>query len=164
MGYSENCLPKALAELGHEVHLVASDCQVYANSPFYEEVYEPHLGPKFVTCGESEWDGYRLYRLSHRFDRIGRTWIVGLAKRLARIRPEIVQTFDYANPSSIVAARLRRRLGYKLFFEAHRHVSVCEPAREWPGLKIRARWLFYAATKGRWTSNRAEKCYSISPD
>ena len=48
MGYIENCLPKALALLGHEVHVVSSTAQVYFNSPDYKEVYEPFLGKIIV--------------------------------------------------------------------------------------------------------------------
>ncbi|HEY8870344.1 MAG TPA: hypothetical protein VIM30_13275 [Candidatus Limnocylindrales bacterium] len=35
MDYSENCLPKALASLGPEAHLVSSDGQPYFDSPGY---------------------------------------------------------------------------------------------------------------------------------
>jgi hypothetical protein len=31
MGYSENCLPRALAALGHEVHLITTVFNVYGN-------------------------------------------------------------------------------------------------------------------------------------
>jgi hypothetical protein len=40
MGYAENCLPKALASLGHEVHLITSNVQPYFNSPNYRETYD----------------------------------------------------------------------------------------------------------------------------
>ena len=36
MGYAENCLPKALAELGHDIHVVTSTAQVYFNTKFYK--------------------------------------------------------------------------------------------------------------------------------
>ena len=65
MGYSENCLPKALAALGHEVHLVTSDAQVYFDSPFYAETYEPFIGPPVVPTGVRDHDGYVLHRLPH---------------------------------------------------------------------------------------------------
>jgi len=48
MGYSENCLPKALASLGHEVHLVTTEAQVYYNQPTYRATYEPFIGPPIV--------------------------------------------------------------------------------------------------------------------
>ena len=44
MGYIENCLPKTLAELGHNVHVVSSTAQVYYNDPFYEKTYAHYLG------------------------------------------------------------------------------------------------------------------------
>ncbi len=57
MGYAENCLPKALAALGHEVHLVTSIGQVYFNSPSYSATYEEFLGPAVVPAGVKAWDG-----------------------------------------------------------------------------------------------------------
>ena len=48
MGYAENALPKALAELGHEVHVLTSDAQPYFDSPDYAATYEPFIGPGLV--------------------------------------------------------------------------------------------------------------------
>ena len=46
MGYTENCLPRALAGRGHEVHVVASTFNVYGNDPLYDETYREFLGPR----------------------------------------------------------------------------------------------------------------------
>ena len=54
MGYSENFFPKALAALGHDVHVISSTAQVYFNSPMYEKTYRKHLGPAITqTWGET---------------------------------------------------------------------------------------------------------------
>ncbi len=45
MGYSENNLPKALASLGHEVHVITSNLNVYGTSSDYPKNYESFLGP-----------------------------------------------------------------------------------------------------------------------
>lgn len=44
MGYTENCLPKALVELGHEVDVITSNLNVYGNDEDYKETYEAFLG------------------------------------------------------------------------------------------------------------------------
>ena len=54
MGYSENCLAKAMASLNHEVHVIASDLQVYGNKKNYKSTYEQFLGPKVQELGSKE--------------------------------------------------------------------------------------------------------------
>ena len=63
MGYIENCLPKSLAKLGHEVHVIASTAQVYYNIPEYSSVYEPFLGKNIQDEKVSNIDGYTLHRI-----------------------------------------------------------------------------------------------------
>ena len=57
MGYTDNMLPKYLAKLGHEVHLITSNGQIYFNSPEYSEVYEDALGGSNcrMWCKEKRW-------------------------------------------------------------------------------------------------------------
>ncbi|HUK81174.1 MAG TPA: glycosyltransferase family 4 protein [Verrucomicrobiae bacterium] len=163
MGYSENCLPKALASLGPEVHLLTANVQPYFNSPSYRETYKPFLGPGIVDCVVKKLDGYTLHRLPHA------TWcggvhIRGLSSELLDLRPDVVQTFAAGGWTTYHAARAQRRLGYKFFTEQHCHASV------YPGVNLRARlhgtWqrLIVSPTMGRWVSSVTQKCYPISPD
>ena len=48
MGYADNCLPKALAKFGDEVHLVSSD--LHPDFPNYKETYEAFIGPRQQAC------------------------------------------------------------------------------------------------------------------
>jgi glycosyltransferase involved in cell wall biosynthesis len=161
MGYSENCLPKALAALGHEVHLVTSDAQPYFNLPTYSQTYEPFLGPAIVRQETKVLDGYLLHRLPHTIV-AGRPGIRGLGRRLADIRPEIVQTFDAMSPTTIEAAWRQTKLGYRLFLETHLHASVFEPDRR--RRHQNHLWAIYRATIGRLVVSRTTKMYPISQD
>src|SRR5436190_1427792 len=49
MGYTENCLSKALASLGHEIHLVTSTFNVYGNEPLDDQTYRGFPGPRHVA-------------------------------------------------------------------------------------------------------------------
>jgi glycosyltransferase involved in cell wall biosynthesis len=163
MGYAENCLPKALASLGQEVHLITTNLQPYFNSPNYRETYEPFLGPAVVECGVKSTDGYTLHRLPHIAHR-GRPRIRGLSAELRALRPDIVQTFEAGGWTIYEAAWERRRTGYRLFLETHEHASV------YPGSSWRARthgvWQRFAVapTVSQWVSHVIQKCYPISPD
>jgi glycosyltransferase involved in cell wall biosynthesis len=163
MGYAENCLPKALASLGHEVHLITSNCQTYFNSPIYKETYEPFIGPGIVACESRELDGYILHRLPYGQWR-GRLRIQGLRDKLAHLRPEIVQTFDVISLTTLEAAISKPSVGYKLFLESHLHASVFSLALSKGSLRDRIYWLLYSKTFGWLVNIHAEKCYSISPD
>src|SRR4051812_24408510 len=80
MGYSENCLSKALASLGHDVHLVTSTFNVYGNLPQYDEIYREFLGPRQMEPGSRSVDGYRVHRLESKVV-AGYVWIRGLTNK-----------------------------------------------------------------------------------
>lgn len=93
MGYIENCLPKALTHLGHEVHVISSTAQVYFNDPIYDVSYKTFLGDSTVKKEVKEVNGYTLYRLP--FVTIRKKIIIkGLHEKLKEIKPDVVQTFD----------------------------------------------------------------------
>jgi glycosyltransferase involved in cell wall biosynthesis len=163
MGYAENCLPKAFATLGHEVHLITTDAQVYFDSPDYASTYEPFIGPPIVPTGEKSVDRYTLHRLPHRRWR-GRLRIEGLYGKLNLIRPDIVQTFEVSNLSTLEASVAQPRLRYKLFLESHVHASVF--GADWRAVSMKRRLLreAYRDTVGAYVSGRSQRCYPISED
>ena len=155
MGYAENCLPKAVATLGHDVHVVSANVQPYWDSPSYSSTYQSFLGPPVVAAGDSVLDGVRLHRLPH--GRLaGRLRIQGLLGKLRVLRPDVVQTFEVAALSSYEAAIGRPVLGYRLFAESHLHASVFGDKPRWQ--MQAARWC------GRAMGLVVERCYAISSD
>jgi glycosyltransferase involved in cell wall biosynthesis len=166
MGYSENCLPKALASLGHEVHLVTSDAQIYFDTPTYKATYEPFIGPPLVPRGVKQHDGYTLHRLAigrdHPLWRSGR-YIKSLIPNLRSIKPDIVQTLDVDCQSTRDIALARRLIGCRLFLEAHTHASVY--SKSGPPRNVVARaWAIFSAGLRHLASAASEKCYAISND
>lgn len=158
MGYAENCLPKALAALGHDVHLVTSNVQPYFNSPGYKETYEPFIGSGVQPCGLEQFDGYTLHRLPYARWR-GRLRIEGLLGTLRSLRPAVVQTFDCISPSTIEAAVGSIMMGYKLFLESHVHASVFHPP-----LSRFDKSAIYTKIIGKFTGAASKRCYPISVD
>jgi glycosyltransferase involved in cell wall biosynthesis len=167
MGYAENCLPKAMAALGAEVHVVTSNVQVYFDSPSYKETYEPFIGPPLVDCGVKPLDGYTLHRLPYAVAKHGpwrdRLYIRRLAEKLVALRPDVVQTFDVASPTTHIAALTRVVAAYQLFLETHVHASVFAAPPPPVGIRHRAA-AFALRTLQRITSASCVKCYPISTD
>jgi len=165
MGYAENCLPKALASLGHEVHLVTSNVQVYFDSPNYKEIYEPFIGPPVVPCETKQLDGYTLHRLPYTRWR-GRLRIQGLLAKLRSLRPQIVQTFDAWSVTTYEAALAKPVLRYKLFTGNHICASVFPLANGTAvmGKRARVKWFATVSRPGRLVSYLTEKCYPATVD
>lgn len=157
MGYSENCLPKALASLGHDVHLITTNAQVYCNSLDYGKVYEPFIGPSLVDVGRKDWDGYSLYRIPYGGGRMG---IKEFVRTLREIKPDIVQVLDPRLLSTFTAAFLAKNIGYKLFLLSSRHASVSAIPH---GLGKAISW-FRVGVPGSIVGHIAEKCYAVSKD
>jgi glycosyltransferase involved in cell wall biosynthesis len=163
MGYSENCLPKALAALGHEVHVITSDAQPYFNTAGYAATYEPFIGPGLVQTGTKVFDGYTLHRMPHGWRR-GRFRIPGLRDVLTRIQPDIVQAFEVANLTTFEAAWAQASIGYRLFTESHVHASVVGARASAGSLRHRLVEWAYDTFALRLIDARTERCYPISAD
>ena len=163
MGYVENCLPKALASLGHEVHVISSNVQTYFNYPFYKETYEPFIGPGIVSCITKRLNGYTLHRLPFEMC-MGHLRIKGLAKALAALRPHIVQTLDIQSLSTYWAALGRPLLGYKLFLETTVLASVFPFATKRDITKRERFGMIAYEALGRFVSLLSERCYAATID
>jgi len=162
MGYSENCLPKALAALGHDVHLVTSNAQIYYNLPNYKKIYEPFLGPPLVSCGTRKIDGFTLYRLPFSILR-NYIWVKGLISIVKQIQPAIVQSFDPNSLGTLKLALYQSSLQYKLFTESHIHASVITATGTKRGWTQLLKSHLQKAI-GRRISRQSTMCYSISQD
>lgn len=164
MGYADRFLGRELLRLGVDVHLVTSNGQPYFRNRDYDAIYAQHFGPPTVPCGSyRNKDGVVVHRLPHAFYR-GQLRIAGLGEKLAELRPDVVQVFDFRAWSTYEAAWHRIRLGYHLFLEAHVHASVFAPARRQPAVRERARIKLLVKPLGKFLSAQSERCYAISPD
>jgi glycosyltransferase involved in cell wall biosynthesis len=162
MGYAENFLPAYLARLGHEVHLIAGNIKPYFNDPRYDEIYAKFNGDAIVTCGQECINGFTLHRLPHKVI-FGKIYICGLFKKLNKISPDIVQTFDNFGFGVFIIALLKYKFNYQLFLETHLHASVMRtdkvPKFLMPLLKY-----IYKHTAGKIISSASIKNYPISKD
>ena len=123
MGYIENCLPKALTFLGHEVHVISSTAQVNYNDPIYNETFSKFLGPAIVSECKKEFNGYTLYRLP--FKVVQRKIIIkGLNELIHEIKPDIVQTFDPIAFVNLQLVHAKFYTKFKLFTANHTTFSV----------------------------------------
>jgi len=165
MGYSENCLSRALAKLGHEVHVVASTYNVYGSEPLYEETYRAFLGPAKTTAGARVVDGYTVHRLDAGL-LSGYVDIHGLNSKVRKLAPDIVHSLEVASLQTYRLATLRPRARFKLFTETHQTLSVMKPyMRQRNGQLLRRAGYRLTRTLPSFLASLAiEKCYAVTPD
>jgi glycosyltransferase involved in cell wall biosynthesis len=164
MGYTENCLPRALAALGHDVHVVTTVFNVYGNEPTYAKTYESFLGPSRVRAGTTTVDGYRVHRLDAR-TAAGYVFSPALAAKVREIAPDVVHSLEIASLPTYQLALLRLVCRFALFCETHQHMSVVRPFLKKPGSVLRK--VAYRLTRTwptRLASLAVERCYAIAPD
>jgi glycosyltransferase involved in cell wall biosynthesis len=165
MGYTENCLPRSLAALGHDVHVLTSGLNVYGNTAEYDRTYRQFLGDADQGVRSFQTDGYTVHRLKHRL-LAGYVLIEGLLRKLRGLRPDVVHCTEIASLQTYLLALARPFLGYRLFAETHQHMSVVKPWLKQPQgqfLKRTGYWLTRTAPT-RLASLAVERCYAIAPD
>lgn len=166
MGYIGNMLPKYLARFGADVHYITMDLPHYFQSGMSASSYGQFSGTDVVKPGTVESvDGYTLHGLAHR-SRLGQMGYVGLADKLASIRPDVVHSLLAIGWPPLEAAFLSRRQGFRLFTANHTTASVfplAQPGR--PSLDpALARNLVTRYLPGRFISLHTTKCYAATRD
>lgn len=165
MGYTENCLPKSLAALGHDVHVIASNLNVYGNSADYGRTYQAFLGPADQGAKRISIDGYIVHRLQSR-NIAGYIYIESLTAKVREIAPDVVHCTEIASLQSFVLAAAKPFLGFKYFAETHQHLSVIKPFLRQPnGFLVKRAIYWLTRTLPTFLASLAvEKCYAIAPD
>jgi glycosyltransferase involved in cell wall biosynthesis len=165
MGYTENCLPRALAVLGHEVHVITSCYNVYGNESAYKDTYQSFLGPAIQKMCTYESDGYMVHRLKTR-SISNYVWMQGMREKIKMLSPDVVHCLEIASIPSFLLALCKPFMRYKLFCETHQHLSVVRPyLKEGGGHFIKRLGYWMTRTfPTKLASLAVEKCYAIAPD
>jgi glycosyltransferase involved in cell wall biosynthesis len=165
MGYSENCLSKALAKLGHDVHVVTSTYNVYGSEPLYEATYREFLGPPLTAVGTRRIDGYTVHRLETSLIS-GYVNIRGLAAKVRELSPDIVHSLEVASLPTYKLAGLKPFARFKLFTETHQTLSVMRPYMRQPNGHYleRAAYRLTRTVPSFLASLSIEACYAVTPD
>lgn len=165
MGYTENCLPRALAGMGHDVHVVTSTYNVYGNEPLYDQTYRGFLGSHQLAPGSTRVDGYQLHRLDAALFS-GYVNMKGLVGKVAALAPDIVHSTEIASLQTFALAAHTPLASYKLFCETHQTMSsmkqhITQANGAW------FRKAVYRVTRTLPTflaSLAVETCYAVTPD
>ena len=164
MGYLENVLPKYLAQQGAQVEVVASSLPPEHRQAASESTYQDFVNKRppgiYPTL-----DGFRVHILPAT-KVAGHIRLAKLGKKLASLRPDVVQTMTPIGWIAVDAAWYRLTLGYRLFSGCHYHASVF-PLAQRPSNMLSPAYLksFLQRTiHGRLASAVTEKYYAISPD
>ncbi|MBK9593255.1 MAG: glycosyltransferase family 4 protein [Crocinitomicaceae bacterium] len=136
MGYITNCLPKALAKRGHEVHVIAPNLQAYFNDPDYESTYREFLGPPVTELREKVIDGFILHRLPHAMYKTEPYYKKGLHKKLREIKPDVVQVFHVDSIICWQVCLSKIILGFKMYGANHVLRSVFPLEKNWNKLSL----------------------------
>lgn len=164
MGYVENCLPKALVHLGHDVHVISSTYNVYATSKSYKSIYEPFLGPPNAAAGDFQIDGFTLHRLPSLRSR-GTFKLKGLYHLLHDLAPDVIQVFDLVANSSLISAFFCYKKKIPLFTTHHATESSFPLAhKSFINHFKRIKWFYRKTIYGRFVSIVSRKSYPPTID
>jgi glycosyltransferase involved in cell wall biosynthesis len=166
MGYIENCLPKAMAKRGHEVHLITSTGKVYFNDPVYKSTYEKFFGPPIEPVGRYSLPGnVTHHRLDFRLIQ-NTIYFKGLRKVLEDIQPDVVHMWDVVSPYTLQFFLLRRKFNYVVYTGNHYVLSVLKVHNEWNNWlsPLKWKWLFLKVIPGKILSGYYRRCYAATVD
>lgn len=161
MGYSDLFLCNALANAGHEVHLISSQYQLQPE--FYNGNYEAFLGQREQPTGCKKFEQILIHRLhAEEGWKLFRTQ--RLISKIKEILPDIVVSLESIKFDTFKLALAKPFLKYKLYTEDHVHLSVFPPAHQKLSLWKKLKFFVYRQTIARFLNCSIEKCYVIAPD
>jgi glycosyltransferase involved in cell wall biosynthesis len=166
MGYLESSLPKYMARLGIETHVVTMDLPPYYWIGDFSKTYGGFDDSAELLPGVVErYDGYTLHVLAHE-KLAGYMRMIGLREKLKSIGPDIVQTMSPIGWIPLEASFYKLALGYKLFTACHTTASIFPLAtrKSYWWNRERLRCVLLRTLPGRFTSFFAEKSYGATVD
>jgi glycosyltransferase involved in cell wall biosynthesis len=166
MGYIGNLLPRHLARLGIDVHVITCDLPPYHSLKDFASTYGSFSAKGVAPAGTREaYDGFTLHTLPHQ-RLAGYVRMIGLARLLGALRPDVVQTLAHLGWIPLEAAALRARFGYALLTGSHTTASVFPLASRKPSLvdPELLRCYLTRTLPGRLVSTQIEKCYGATVD
>jgi glycosyltransferase involved in cell wall biosynthesis len=165
MGYIQTILPKYFARQGHEVHVITMPFPPYYLLRDFKETYGQFTGEEPIVPGTTESvNGYTLHVVAAE-RKLGYMRMVGLQRKLAEIRPDIVQTWVSVGWIALDAARMKRKCGYKLFSGNHNTMSTGHESLALGGsLRKRTKRFVTRFLPGRYSSYAVERCYAVTVD
>jgi glycosyltransferase involved in cell wall biosynthesis len=166
MGYIENCLPRAMAKRGHEVHIITSTGKVYFNDPMYKRTYEKFFGPPIEEPGVYPLSGnVKLHRLEF-VSILNTLYFKNLKSTLSQIRPDVVHMWDVVTPFSLQFFFLKNRFNYSLYTGNHYVLSVLDVHRQWNNWfsLLKYKWIFLKILPGKILQKFYLRCYAATTD
>ncbi|NMB92557.1 MAG: glycosyltransferase family 4 protein [Parcubacteria group bacterium] len=88
LGYQEVFLAKEQAKLGHEVIVVTSNR--YAPVLYVNKAAESILGSRIRRSGFFIEEDIKVWRLKTLFEFSSRVWMIGLAKKILELKPDVI--------------------------------------------------------------------------
>jgi glycosyltransferase involved in cell wall biosynthesis len=166
MGYLDTLLPKYLARLGVDAHVVTMDLPPYYQMASHREVFGSFQPSAELRPGAiDKLDGYTLHVLGHK-ETMGYMRMIGMGDKLASIRPDIVQTTAAIGWLPLDAMFWKMKLGYKLFTGNHNAASTFPLAKQRASFldPEMLRCMMTRYLPGRMVSLFTEQCYGVTKD
>jgi glycosyltransferase involved in cell wall biosynthesis len=167
MGYATVRFPVAMAKVeGHEVHIVTagmiSPVQNMASDQYAAAIRKnSELSGKVI-----EFEGTKVHFLKLGVTKLLGMRMEGLGRKLAELKPDIVQIFVHTGWSAIDTAWYQRKLGYKLFTGNHTGYLAYPPAqmnlKPWSPMRIKE--FVKRGLPGRLVSMRTSFSYGAIED
>ncbi len=165
MGYLQNCLPRSMARLGIDMHVVTLDLPPYYQNEAYRKAFDT-LAPNDLVAGTTEdLDGYKLHVIGHT-KQLGYMRGVGLEEKIRELKPDIVQTMAPIGWIPMDLAILQPKLNFKLFTASH-YTAYAFPLStanlpKWHPQMIKC--FLLRTLPGRFVSKRTVKFYGATVD
>ncbi|HBB35150.1 MAG TPA: hypothetical protein DDZ80_22975 [Cyanobacteria bacterium UBA8803] len=166
MGYMGNMLPKYLARLGVDVHVMTMDLPHNYYLKSFNKTYGDFADSTALSAGTTEiYDGYTLHVLPHKRV-LGYMRMVGSWSKLRVIRPHIVQSLPAIGWIPLDASLAQPFLRYKLFTGSHTTASTFPLARREAPIwhKEQLKCFVTRTVPGRLVSFATQKCYCPTQD
>jgi glycosyltransferase involved in cell wall biosynthesis len=119
MGYLGTVLPKYLARLGLDVHILATDLPAYHNLDEYRTGMPTFLEQQVLSAGTAYTvDGYTVHVLGHKRV-LGYVWMTGMYRKLKDIQPDVVYSILAIGWIPLQAALAKHLCKFQLFTGSH---------------------------------------------